>query len=109
MERITGEGGPLQRGQTVPCPFCGDGGSKDDACMHMSHCGRSWCFCCGRPSGHEAGQCARGGGGCDASSYNLESNPGWNNFARGGESRGEGALQEFLRRRVAFFLRELKV
>ena len=77
--------------------------------MHMSHCGRSWCFCCGRPSGHEAGQCARGGGGCDASSYNLESNPGWNNFARGGESRGEGALQEFLRRRVAFFLRELKV
>ena len=27
----------------------------------------------------------------------------------GGESRGEGALQEFLRRRVAFFLRELKV
>ena len=98
------------RGQTVPCPWCGDGCSKDDACMHVKHCDKNWCFCCGRPSGNEAGECQRGsdGRGCDSISLLIERNPGWGQFHYGLETAGEGALQEFLRRQIMFFLRDLK-
>ena len=106
VAKVTGDSGPLMHGATVPCPFCGFGGGKSDACMQMDSCpcGGSWCFCCGKPST----ECRRGAGGCDAISCYLQHNPGWEDFALRGESAGGGALREFYRRRCAFFLRELK-
>ena len=100
--------------------------------MHMTcACGASFCYCCGRPSsrggvpidppprdGRGGSLCPRnpGGGevGCDAIACYLEANPGWDAFhlpaGRKGvgeppETKGEGARNEFHRRRMAFFLR----
>eukprot|EP00540_Astrosyne_radiata_P007536 CAMPEP_0116855786 /NCGR_PEP_ID=MMETSP0418-20121206/19497_1 /TAXON_ID=1158023 /ORGANISM="Astrosyne radiata, Strain 13vi08-1A" /LENGTH=476 /DNA_ID=CAMNT_0004489009 /DNA_START=784 /DNA_END=2214 /DNA_ORIENTATION=+ len=51
-----------------------------------------------------------GAAGCDARSPYLESNAGWENHAIQflNESRGFGALHEFHRRRMAYFVRQVK-
>ena len=45
-------------------------------------------------------------GGCDAHQLYIEKQPGWNRFARGGESAAVGALREFHRQRVGSFVRD---
>ena len=96
----------LTRGQSVPCPGCGDPKLKNDACMHMTcTCGVSWCYCCGE----DIESCPRGRG-CDLASCFMEQNPGWESFARAdrGESAAHGALVEFHIRRMAFFANNVK-
>ena len=46
--------------------------------------------------------------GCDATSIYLQTQPGWSDFARGGESAAAGALIEFHRRRMAYFVGVVK-
>lgn len=46
--------------------------------------------------------------GCDSMSYFLENQPGWGGFGVGDESAASGALVEFHRRRMAFFVRAAK-
>ena len=46
--------------------------------------------------------------GCDATSIYLQTQPGWSGFARGGESAAAGALIEFHRRRMAYFVGVVK-
>jgi hypothetical protein len=100
----------LDKGGALNCPQCGARALKDDACIHIDSCpcGSHWCFLCGRVSGTGAGQCPRGGGGCDAQSYYLEQHPGWGEFAIGDEEPAFGAQKELLRQRQAFFLRVVK-
>eukprot|EP01043_Picozoa_sp_COSAG02_P010960 COSAG02_NODE_397_length_23124_cov_439.255635_2_plen_708_part_00 len=62
---------------------------------------------CRRISGSEPGQCPRGAGGCDEASCYLEDHEGWGGFAIRGESRGAGAREEFLRRRQAYYVRQV--
>lgn len=117
----------LAAAATVLCPNCGMAVEKDDSCIHMDSCpcGASFCYCCGRfslrggeiiSSGQPQPQlpgslqlprgipgCPRnpGGGepGCDSFSTYLESQPhgGWAGAALEGESKGEGARNEFHR------------
>ena len=111
----------LAAGATVLCPKCGTTTEKNDACMHMTcHCGASFCYCCGRPSSRSGrpidgegivgrSHCPRNPGGnelgCDATACYLEGNRGWDCWAIGTETKGEGARNEFHRRRMAYFLR----
>ena len=98
----------LGRGGYVACPECGQHNQKDDEhddCMHMRcSCGTRYCYCCGRPRSI----CHSDGTGCDATSAQLESYPGWGGFAINGESRAVGALHQFHKRRMAYFLRQVK-
>jgi hypothetical protein len=100
----------LAAGSNVKCPNCHQPTEKDDACMHMNSCpcGARFCYCCGRASGNSRGQCPRGNGGCDSRNVYLEHNPGWGRFAMRHESAGMGALHEFHRRKMKFFLRLVK-
>mmetsp|Transcript_30078 Transcript_30078/g.69380 ORF Transcript_30078/g.69380 Transcript_30078/m.69380 type:complete len:514 (+) Transcript_30078:180-1721(+) len=106
----------LSLGGRLVCPQCHQRGEKDDACMHItcSHCSCRWCYCCGRKrSDRSSGMSRRGStwcAGCDARSPYLESNAGWENHAIQflNESRGFGALHEFHRRRMAYFVRQVK-
>lgn len=92
----------LSRGGYVACPKCGLHGQKNDACMHMTcPCGALYCYCCGNERG--SFQCA-----CDQEHVYLQAYPGWGHFAREGETPGFGALHEFHRRRMAYFLRYVK-
>lgn len=99
----------LTKGAAIRCPQCGVQTVKDDACIHMDTCPcrSSWCFLCGRISGSQEGQCPRGGGGCDADTYYLEQMAGWGDFALPGENAAFGAQQEFLRRRQAFYVKQV--
>ena len=101
----------LSRGGYVPCPQCGQHGQKNDACMHMScPCGTRYCYCCGRQRGDGPLNCRSDGSGCDYPSPYLENHPGWNQFSLNeNESAGMGALHEFHRRRMAYFLRQVKL
>lgn len=92
----------LALGGSVACPQCDLRGEKDDACMHIycPACGCKWCYCCGR----ERAQCTT----CDGGGLFLESHPGWRRHRLHGETRGQGALQEFHRRRMIFFMWRLK-
>eukprot|EP01051_Picozoa_sp_SAG22_P010393 SAG22_NODE_934_length_6428_cov_3.928267_4_plen_148_part_00 len=54
-----------------------------------------------------AGQCKRGGG-CDESNIYLERHDGWSDFNLDGETPQFGAQKELLRRRQAFFVRQIK-
>ena len=101
----------LSRGGYVPCPECGQHGQKNDACMHMRcPCGTRYCYCCGRQRGDGTENCRSDGSGCDYPSPYLENHPGWNEFSLNEEeSAGLGALHEFHRRRMAYFLRQVKV
>lgn len=102
----------LNRGGYVACPSCGQHGQKNDACMHMTcpACQTRFCYCCGRQRDNAGGprHCASNGSGCDYPSPYLENHPGWNGFAKDNESAGTGALNEFHRRRMAYFLRQVK-
>jgi hypothetical protein len=103
----------LTHGASIQCPGCGVQAMKDDACIHMDSCPcrTHWCFLCRRISGDEPGQCPRGpdAGGCDGISYYLERHDGWGDFAiaKNGETPGAGAREEFLRRRQAYYVRQV--
>jgi hypothetical protein len=101
----------LTRGVTVCCPQCKTKGEKDDKCMHIrcQSCDSEWCYCCGRRRGSNGTRdiCSREHG-CDSTSPFLESQPGWENFSLKHENPGEGALHEFHRRRMAYFLKQVK-
>ena len=101
----------LTKGGTVCCPQCKTKGEKDDQCMHIKceSCSTEWCYCCGRPRGNHRTPlfCSRESG-CDSIGPYLESQPGWDNFAMRDESPGQGALSEFHRLRIAYFLKQLK-
>lgn len=103
-------------GQAIKCPGCKNPKRKDDACMHMDcDCGVHFCYACG--ADRYPGVVGTGAGyrpenkvscGCDAASIYLQSQPGWSGFARGGESAAAGALMEFHRRRMAYFVGVVK-
>eukprot|EP01043_Picozoa_sp_COSAG02_P007258 COSAG02_NODE_215_length_28614_cov_43.077047_7_plen_1563_part_00 len=95
----------MTKGQATDCPKCNATFRKDEACMHMKCeiCRTDFCYVCGQ----DTTKCVRGRD-CDRISCYLESNPGWNGFARDSESAGEGALYEFQRRKIAFMVREAK-
>ena len=95
----------MTHGQSTSCPKCSATFRKDDQCMHMTCeiCRTDFCYVCGKDSRG----CVRGRD-CDRQSCFLESNPGWGDHARAGESRGEGALYEFQRRKIAFLVRQAK-
>mmetsp|Transcript_7731 Transcript_7731/g.10552 ORF Transcript_7731/g.10552 Transcript_7731/m.10552 type:complete len:399 (-) Transcript_7731:17-1213(-) len=103
----------LSRGGHVSCPSCGSHAQKNDACMHMNcPCGTSYCYCCGRrrsrgvANAFPLNYCR---GGCDERSPYLEHNPGWANLnILEGETQGMGALHEFHKRRMMYFLRGVK-
>ena len=84
--------------------------SEDGNCIHMVcwACATPFCYVCGRANGSRPGECARRPlfGGCDAHQLYIEKQPGWNRFARGGESAAVGALREFHRQRVGSFVRD---
>lgn len=100
----------LSRGSYVSCPRCGQHGQKNDACMHMrcASCRTRYCYCCGRERGDTISTCRSDGTGCDYPSPYLENHPGWNGFSVNGETAGMGALYEFHRRRMAYFLLQVK-
>ena len=108
--------GALTAGSSVPCPRCNIPTRKDDACIHMScTCGCLFCYGCGfdrfsqyPPSGRNPEVQYRVHCGCDAVGIHLQSRPGWTNLDRPGETRGMGALMEFHRRRMAYFVRMVK-
>ena len=101
-------------GQSVKCPGCGNAKRKDDACMHMDcECGVHFCYCCG--ADRYPGVVGRGADyraerrvncGCDATSIYLHNQPGWDKFAFAdrGEDASHGALIEFHRRRMLYFV-----
>ena len=108
----------LTKGASIQCPACGVQAIKDDACIHMDQCPcqASWCFLCGRNSHKETapgpcpdGHCPRGPGkgGCDSESYYLEAHAGWADFKLIGENPAQGAQQEFIRRRQAYYVRQV--
>lgn len=108
----------LLAGHSVPCPGCAHLTRKDDACIHMDcACGMHFCYVCGRdryPGVRGTGRDYRAENkrdcGCDWHSPHLERQPGWSGFGRAerGESAAHGALIEFHRRRMAFFVRAAK-
>lgn len=105
--------------------------------MDLCPCGSHWCFLCGRSHGNGPGQCPKNRG-CDQQSIYLENHTGWDSFNLPGETPalgsalnyltpcshhctaaaplktlsvfpcGRRALQELLRRRQAFFVRQIK-
>ena len=95
----------LSLGGRMKCPVCRHHGDKDDGCMHIQcgHCGHRWCYCCGRSRENLTTRCR-----CDARSANLERNAGWANMNRMDESDGYGALHEFHRRRMIYFVQKVK-
>ena len=107
-------GEALTVGQSVRCPGCGNPKRKDDACMHMTcDCGVHFCYVCG--ADRYPGVRGTGAGyrpenkvncGCDTPSSYLQLHPGWSDWAcpGRGESPGQGALYEFHRRRMAYFV-----
>lgn len=106
----------LSQGGYTKCPHCGQHGQKNDACIHMRcpYCLTDYCYCCGRFRSDRGEQnvntsiCKSDGSGCDTPSAYLERHPGWRNFNRSDETRGMGALHEFHRRRMKYFLRQVK-
>ena len=106
----------LTIGQAIKCPGCKNPKRKDDACMHMDcDCGVHFCYACG--ADRYPGVLGRGERyrpenkvdcGCDATSIYLQSQPGWSNFAQGNERPATGALNEFHRRRMAYFVGVVK-
>lgn len=97
----------LTLGGSVSCPNCNFPGEKDDACMHITcqNCQCSWCYCCGRSRDSGA---ANGCAGCDQRHIYIHDHPGWGNLQQeSGETRGFGALHEFHRCRMAYFIRQL--
>ena len=97
-------------GASVACPSCGYRGEKDGACMHITcgntECRHRWCYCCGRSRNSGSADCCRT---CDRSDPYIQNYPGWGYLQREpGESRGYGALHEFHRRRIAYFLRRFR-
>mmetsp|Transcript_8724 Transcript_8724/g.12679 ORF Transcript_8724/g.12679 Transcript_8724/m.12679 type:complete len:713 (-) Transcript_8724:109-2247(-) len=99
----------LTQGSMVCCPQCSTQGEKDDQCMHIKceACETHFCYCCGRKRGSDRQYCSRQHG-CDSITPYLENNPGWNRFALSEETRGQGALNEFHRRRMAYFIKQIK-
>ena len=108
----------LTIGQSVKCPGCRNPKVKDDACMHMDcECGVHFCYVCGAdrypgvvgkgPDYHARNKVNCG---CDATSSYLENQLGWSGFgvADRNESPAHGALIEFHRRRMAFFVGVVK-
>ena len=95
----------LSLGGRMVCPSCNQQGEKNDACMHITcpSCSTRWCYCCGRPRGHEQQKCK-----CDVTSAYLERHEGWKYLSIEGESAGYGALHEFHRRRMIYFLQQVK-
>ena len=79
-------------------------------CSGSCACGSKWCFLCNKESGDGPGECPRGPGkgGCDEHALFLEKHDGWGDFAIRDENEAAGAQKEFLRRRMAFLLREVK-
>jgi len=107
LRRVVGEA--LSRGGRTKCPDCDVHVQKNDACMHMEcPCGTRFCYCCGRRNGNGQGECPKNGGGCDSQTPFLESYPGWSAFDINGETPGMGALNEFHRLRMMYFLRQVK-
>ena len=111
-------GDALTVGQSVRCPGCGNPKRKDDACMHMTcDCGVHFCYVCGADRypgvrGTGAGYRAenRVNCGCDRPSSYLQLQPGWSGWEIPGrsESPAQGALYEFHRRRMAYFVGVVK-
>ena len=108
----------LKIGQSVKCPGCGNATRKDDACMHMDcDCGVHFCYVCGAdrypgvvgkgPDYHARNKVNCG---CDANSSYLENQLGWSTFgvADRNETPADGALIEFHRRRMSFFVGVVK-
>ena len=95
----------MTKGQATDCPKCSATFRKDDQCMHMicKICRTDFCYVCGK----DTTKCVRGRD-CDRLSCYLESNPGWDRFARAGESNGAGALYEFQRLKIAFLVNQAK-
>jgi len=94
----------LDRGQFVPCPACGEGRGKDDACMHMTcPCGTKFCYACGRERPRY--QCESG---CDSLNCFFEGNPGWENLPReAGVSNAHAALVAFHIDQCSFMVKTL--
>lgn len=97
----------LSIGSAMLCPRCHRRAIKDDQCMHVQ-CGGclcEWCYCCGqeRPPNR----------GCPTCEVNhgifLESHPGFGGRELNDETSGDGALHEFHRRRMAYFVRLVKI
>ncbi len=105
-------------GQAVQCPGCSNPKRKDDACMHMDcDCGVHFCYVCGQDrypgvvgTGPDYRAVNRRDCGCDRHSPYLHSQPGWGAFGRAelGESAAHGALIDFHRQRMAWFVRAAK-
>lgn len=98
----------LTLGGSVACPNCNYRGEKDGACMHITcqNCRCNWCYCCGRHRNNDgtANRCS----GCDSRALYIQDHQGWGNFQQEtSETPGFGALHEFHRRRMAYFLRRL--
>ena len=95
----------LSLGGRMVCPSCNQQGNKDEGCMHITcqTCPTKWCYCCGWPRGPEQRKCK-----CDEPSAYLERHEGWKNLNMEGESAGYGALHEFHRRRMIYFLQHVK-
>ncbi len=103
------------RGQFVPCPGCREPKRKDDACVHMTcdDCGCHFCYVCGqdrypgvRGKGSDYTEANRKDCGCDSdSSYLDKTKRGLNAKRLPNETRGDAALVEFHRRRMASFVR----
>ncbi len=101
----------VDEGLYIKCPNCHRACVKDDACMHVTcntrGCGTQYCYCCGRERGHNS-QNSRRCRGCDAINHFIDKQPGWEAFSIGCEASGYGALNEFRRQRIAYFVRRIK-
>jgi hypothetical protein len=96
----------LSIGASVRCPNCGYRGVKDGACMHIrcENCRCSWCYCCGRCRGRGSNLCSA----CDQLASHIQSHRGWGTYqVEPSETQGYGALHEFHRKRMCYFLRRL--
>ena len=93
----------LIEGSFMKCPMCNHPGLKDGSCMQIScptaDCGVEWCYCCGG-----RGNVCR----CDSEHSTLQGCFGWRSFALNGESSGIGAVNEFHRQRVRYYLQRIK-
>jgi hypothetical protein len=100
----------LNEASVMRCPSCRFPGLKDEACMHIDcegpACSTRWCYCCGRHRHrNDNPEDCRG---CDASSWHLEHNPGWGDFAVAGEHPGIGARNEFHRRIMRYYIQHIR-
>ena len=102
----------LSRGYQMRCPNCHQNGQKDTACVHMDcpSCGTHWCYCCGRFRGQSGPAGATRCPGCDSISIFLQGQPDWDSYAltEMGEDAKTGALWEFHRRVMAYYVRRIK-